>query len=99
MAASGSGVPFHTHGAVFAEVLVGKKRWFLYNKNKPAGFFHPNQTSLHWVVHNYTEALSNEKDMLYECTLGKNEVLYIPKDMWHSTLNVEDFNVFISTFV
>jgi hypothetical protein len=25
---SGSGVPFHTHGAVFAEVLWGRKRWF-----------------------------------------------------------------------
>ena len=25
---SGSGVPFHTHGAVFAEVIFGRKRWF-----------------------------------------------------------------------
>lgn len=98
LAGSGSGVPFHTHGPVFAEVLVGRKRWFLYEKNKIDSFFHPNRTSLHWLVYNYTNALDG-KDTLYECTLGKNEILYIPKDMWHSTLNIQEFNVFISTFV
>lgn len=29
LSGTGTGVPFHTHGAVFAEVLVGRKRWFV----------------------------------------------------------------------
>ena len=30
LGANGSGVPFHVHGAVFAELNHGAKRWFLY---------------------------------------------------------------------
>eukprot|EP00758_Cryptobia_borreli_P004821 Tbor_TRINITY_DN4598_c0_g2::TRINITY_DN4598_c0_g2_i2::g.15763::m.15763 len=44
---SGSGVPFHTHGHVFAEVLHGHKRWFLspYEYEPP---YDPNASSLQW---------------------------------------------------
>jgi len=36
LAGDGTGVPFHTHGAVFAEVFWGKKRWFLTPPGKKA---------------------------------------------------------------
>lgn len=57
---SGTGVPFHTHGAVFAEgeflysfttqfkckVLHGMKRWFLY---APGEVLHQQQRSIDCV--------------------------------------------------
>jgi hypothetical protein len=44
---SGSGVPFHTHGAVFSEVLHGYKRWFVSPVTaKPV--FSPDETSYYW---------------------------------------------------
>lgn len=33
------------------------------------------------------------------CVLEPCEVLYIPSQWWHATLNLEDYNVFVSTFV
>lgn len=48
-AGSGSGVPFHRHGHVFAEVMHGRKRWFLYDVDKEPQF-DPNETTLRWSV-------------------------------------------------
>ncbi len=93
---SGSGVPFHTHGAVFAEVLVGAKRWFLAPPgHKPV--FNPNETSLRWLHDAEARALFPEPP-LYDCTLEPGEVLFIDAQWWHSTLNIGD-TVFISTFL
>ena len=35
----------------------------------------------------------------YECTLGENEVLYVPSNWWHATLNGAPYNVFVSSFI
>ncbi|KIH49389.1 hypothetical protein ANCDUO_20536 [Ancylostoma duodenale] len=44
---SGTGVPFHFHGPVFAEVIYGSKRWFLYPyEDRPE--FEPDHTTLEW---------------------------------------------------
>eukprot|EP00051_Salpingoeca_urceolata_P019200 m.277262 g.277262 ORF g.277262 m.277262 type:complete len:300 (-) comp19372_c2_seq3:36-935(-) len=91
---SGSGVPFHTHGSVFAEVLYGTKRWFVTPPHaKPV--FHPNETSLVWLHKRDTSIPVPE---LLDCTLGPNEVLYLPAQWWHATLNIGE-TVFISTFI
>lgn len=40
-----TGVPFHFHGPGFAETIVGRKRWFLYEPdNRPE--FDPNQSTI-----------------------------------------------------
>lgn len=92
---SGSGVPFHTHGAVFAEVLYGKKRWFLtHPDNKPT--FHPDETSYSWFYNSHPAA-SRQQGFL-DCTLKPGEVLFIDSQWWHSTLNIGE-TVFISTFL
>lgn len=94
---SGSGVPFHTHGAVFAEVLHGLKRWFVTAPDtKPD--FDPNETSFVWVHKHYNATRSKLGDRLYECTLRPGEVLYIGHSWWHATLNIGE-SVFISTFL
>jgi hypothetical protein len=93
---SGSGVPFHTHGAVFAEVLHGRKRWFLTApKQEPA--YNPDETSLRWLT-NVKPTLPVEHPTVYDCTLGPNEILYLDAQWYHSTLNIGQ-TVFISTFI
>ncbi|VDM70413.1 unnamed protein product [Strongylus vulgaris] len=43
----GTGVPFHFHGPVFAEIIYGSKRWFLYPfEERPE--FEPDHSTLEW---------------------------------------------------
>lgn len=68
-------MPFHTHGGVFAEVLHGRKRWFLAAPEKKP-LFHPDETSYFWV-RQFLPMIANQTDLL-ECTLGPGEV----RSMW-----------------
>ena len=36
---------------------------------------------------------------LYECELNTNEILYFPSMWMHATLNIDDYNVFMSVFI
>lgn len=83
---SGSGVSFHTHGSGFAEVIHGRKRWIFY-RDEPE--FDPNAS---------TSCLGGG-DADHECVAGPGELLYFPKGWWHATENLDDYNVFVSTFV
>mmetsp|Transcript_19081 Transcript_19081/g.76549 ORF Transcript_19081/g.76549 Transcript_19081/m.76549 type:complete len:285 (-) Transcript_19081:24-878(-) len=97
--AQNSGVPFHIHGRVFAETIVGRKRWLLL----PPGMmpkFDGDKSTANWLTTNLhhdvkqAELLQNVLD----CTVSQSEVIYIPADWWHATLNL-DQTVFISTFI
>eukprot|EP00040_Diaphanoeca_grandis_P008043 m.43575 g.43575 ORF g.43575 m.43575 type:complete len:332 (-) comp19411_c0_seq1:349-1344(-) len=96
VAASGSGVPFHTHGAVFAEVVHGRKRWFVTPPNQKP-HFDTETTSLIWTKRVYPH-LDPQHPPIYDCTLGPGEVIYLGSGVWHSTLNIGE-TVFISTFI
>lgn len=93
---SGSGVPFHTHGAVFAEVIHGRKRWFVARPDEQPNF-NPHNTSLIWALGVYP-SLEKDHPKVFDCTLGPGEVLYMGHGVWHSTLNIGS-TVFISTFI
>jgi len=95
LAGDGTGVPFHTHGAVFAEVMYGRKIWFLYPPSKRPTFL-PDDTSLHWLTHEYPLLTEDSKPL--QCIINPGQVLYIPAEWLHSTLNVGQ-SVFISAFV
>jgi len=95
IAGSGTGVPFHRHGAVFNEVIYGYKRWFLYPPDVEP-HFDGKQTTLHWLKSFYSSPTFSP-EFLQECVLGPNEVLYVPDDWWHATLNVGQ-TVNIATF-
>ncbi|CAF0834659.1 unnamed protein product [Brachionus calyciflorus] len=95
IAAFYTGVPFHFHGPVFAETMVGRKRWFLYEPNQ-APYFDPDKSTLHWFLEEYPKLPPNKKP--YECILGPLEVIYFPDKWMHATLNVDNV-VFISTFL
>lgn len=94
---SGSGVPFHTHGHVFAEVFHGAKRWFL-QRPGPEPRFDPDESSLRWTTYvRPTFSAAEEADIL-DCVCRPGDLLYIPSFWHHSTLNLGD-TVFMSTFV
>lgn len=90
-----TGVPFHFHGPVFAETLVGRKRWFLYQPNQ-APNFDPDKSTLHWFLDEYPKL--SEKNKPLECVLNPLEVIYFPDKWLHATLNLDNV-VFISTFL
>ncbi|XP_002741861.1 jmjC domain-containing protein 8-like [Saccoglossus kowalevskii] len=95
LAGPGTGVPFHWHGPGFAEVIYGRKRWFLYPPEKTPSF-HPNKTTLQWLMEDYPNL--HEQDRPLECTINQGEAIYFPDRWWHGTLNI-DTSVFVSTFL
>jgi hypothetical protein len=94
---SGSGVPFHGHGHVFAEVFYGKKRWLLTKPGEDPKY-NGDESSLHWHLTTYPNLSHEEKAKLYECVCQPGEMLYIPTFWPHSTLNIGQ-TVFMSVFV
>ena len=104
MGGSGSGVPFHTHGPVFAELFYGRKRWFLYPPNG-TGMppFDPDESSLRWLHFTYPTLFGQEASARgwhppIECTCNPGEIIWIPDRWYHSTLNIGE-TIFISAFV
>lgn len=101
---TGSGVPFHIHGPVFAEVFYGRKRWFFApSEAKPK--FDGEQLSLLWFVDNINKSTGkldlgdlSEKNSITTCTAQAGDTVYIPNQWWHGTLNVGE-TVFMSDFV
>lgn len=91
---AGSGVSFHAHGSGFAEVVHGRKRWLFYQDPPPA--FDPD-VSTNKFVNSVLPTLGKPPDL--DCVLGPTELLFFPKDWWHATLNLDEYNVFVSTFV
>ena len=97
-----SGVAFHTHGAAFAETLIGAKRWFLAApEHKP--MFDTKHVQANWTLawearRHDAAARAPHDDAILECTLGAGEVIYIPSRWWHATLNLGTWNAFVSTF-
>lgn len=90
-----SGVPFHTHGPVFADLMHGRKRWFLYPPSA-ATRFDPDRSQWQWLHEEYPSLEEGEAPL--ECTAGPGETLYIPAMWWHATLNLSPHTVFVSTF-
>lgn len=90
------GVPFHYHGHGFLEVLWGGKKWLTF-EDEPGGeaaFFDPNITSSHFYITSPSRLLAS----LYEANLHTGDVIYFPPRWPHATLNLEAYNVWISTF-
>lgn len=91
-----SGVPMHTHGAVYADLQHGRKRWFMYPPGTQVEF-DPNASQLQWLNAVYP-TLPSERAPL-ECTCLPGETLYIPSQWWHATLNLDPWTVFVSSFI
>jgi len=96
VAAAGTGVPFHWHGPGFAEVIHGRKMWFLSPPDQQPKF-NPDLTTLHWLLNEFDHIPEGEvKPSL--CTIEPGEAIFFPDRWWHATLNTRT-SVFISTFL
>eukprot|EP00388_Colpodella_angusta_P017406 GDKJ01043014.1.p1 GENE.GDKJ01043014.1~~GDKJ01043014.1.p1 ORF type:complete len:290 (-),score=30.52 GDKJ01043014.1:23-892(-) len=94
---SGSGVPFHIHGPVFAEVFHGLKRWFFSPPGKRPEF-DGEELSLFWFERLVSSGkLIPPKDVTV-CTAKPGDMVFIPDQWWHATLNIGE-TVFMSDFV
>ena len=98
-----SGVPFHIHGPAWAEVVLGRKRWWLFPPGSPPTF-DEGASMLAWALDNDGEGGGDGGGDggggggALRCTAGPGEVLYIPPFWWHATLNLDAYNAFVSTF-
>ena len=100
IAGYGVGLPFHWHGDVFAEVLHGERRWFLYPPNKSPKF-NPRSSSQQWFNDIYLPSHSestHQSNILSECTMHPNEVLYVPADWFHATLSLGEAVAITTSF-
>lgn len=103
-----SGVSWHMHGAGYSEVLHGRKTWLVAD-SWPEGSDSPNTSTFEWIQrHAHTEvrqlaaatsSRSTSRRNVRVCTLEPGEALAFPAGKPHATVNVDDFNVFVSTFL
>lgn len=102
-----SGVSWHYHGPGFSEVFIGRKLWLLYPPaiRKPPGF-HPNMSVMEWIENrrSFEYAIdpagdSNIDRQLRECIIRPGEILYFPANWMHATLNLDEYNLFVSLFL
>lgn len=92
-----SGVAFHTHGAAFAETVVGRKHfWVAPPGARPA--FDGDESQLAWALRRAAAAGAAAADGVLACTLARGDVLYVPPGWFHATLNIERWNFFYSVF-
>jgi len=94
-----SGVAFHTHGAAFAETVVGRKHfWVAPPHARPA--FDADENQLAWALRRAAGAGAGAgaRDGVLGCTLRRGDVLYVPPGWFHSTLNLRGWNFFYSVF-
>ena len=96
-----SGVSFHFHGPGFSEVLLGSKKFLLFpymDLGSTTDVFQPDMTQYEWMQSKYTQ-LVNSEFPLQECELFPGDMLYFPNKWYHATLNMQEFNVFVSVFL
>jgi hypothetical protein len=89
-----SGVSFHTHGPAWGETVIGRKVWFFAPPDERPSF-HPNESMLAWTER-FLRAETTSSVRV--CTVPERSVIYVPSRWWHSTLNLDDYNAFVSTF-
>lgn len=136
-----TGVSFHIHGPVYSEIIIGRKRWFLFPPDEQQQTssnnllfqpsspslrtteIEPNMTVQRWVDDVYDALVStdegaassrNNQDVLcgtdsdgnctprqklYECVVGPGQIIYLPPNWLHATLNLDEYNVFMSLFI
>jgi len=69
-----SGVPFHVHGPVYAEVLHGRKHWLITAPDERPQF-DPDEPPVHWMQRYL--AGNQPQPGLMQCTLQPGEILYV----------------------
>lgn len=107
-----SGTPMHWHSSVFAHLLHGSKRWFLFPPDNGSSIRReqaegtvkellvtPELSAIQWVSSIYKRSFDRLTDAgMIECVAVPGDILYIPDEWLHATLNMEP-SVFMSAFM
>ena len=80
---AGSGVGIHEHTNAWNALVFGEKKWVLFPTMSFFGY--QGGTMDTW----FRERLPKYADVAYECVQQPGEVLYIPTDYLHMTLNLK----------
>ena len=87
---AGSGLGFHAHGHAWNAVVFGSKRWLIY----PPGWMHAalkldqQWDSEDWL-HEVYPTVANTTTAPLECVTEAGDLLYVPADWLHATMNLE----------
>ena len=73
---AGNGLPFHRHGAVFAETVFGRRRWFV-SPPERSPVYNPLKPSLAWLP------LLDSSSGIDECVLEPSDLIYVPP-LWQA---------------
>ena len=77
---AGSGAPLHWHDAALNFLAFGEKKWFLEPPTSPFASY-SNEPVLAWL------SLHNGAVNSMQCTQLPGDLLFVPKDWSHATLN------------
>mmetsp|Transcript_27190 Transcript_27190/g.51519 ORF Transcript_27190/g.51519 Transcript_27190/m.51519 type:complete len:321 (+) Transcript_27190:193-1155(+) len=98
VAGMNSGTFWHKHGPAFSHTLIGRKAWFVYPRGKqpPIGSSEDMWSSVAWFWNTFGDLASEEKPQT--CVVEAGEVLYVPGNFYHQTINLATYNSFLSVF-
>lgn len=100
---AGTGIPMHSHNASWNLLLTGKKKWYLvapghaaYYEDDDNAAFKAGKGAFDYHIKPTTEWLRDvapklrSKGLLHEVMQYPGDVIYIPHDWHHATLNLAD---------
>lgn len=84
LGSANSGAPFHIHADAINVITKGRKKWFI---APPIQALYSRKHIAQWLKEDY-EAIAKEKRPL-ECVQEEGDIVYIPFDWGHATINLE----------
>ena len=88
---TGTGLPWHQHGAAWNTVVYGKKLWLLRDQRKtqmlPVCDTKGRQSTVAWLKTANIRSLSTAIPVMY-CVVEAGETIYVPPYFEHATINL-----------
>ena len=80
---AGQGANFHKHMEIYNQIIHGKKIWFLtFNEDDVQGI-----AGEKLLADNIKSVINNKN--IKRCTLEENDMIFVPKGMYHATFNLK----------
>jgi len=90
-----SGLPFHKHGMTWQSLSMGRKAWYLLPPGSMSEEIHDATGPYIFPVRSYHALMQQRrlgKRPLY-CVQHPGETLFVPEYWWHSTMNLDRYQV------
>jgi len=90
-----SGLPFHKHGMTWQGLAMGRKAWYILPPGSMSEELHDATGPYLFPVRAYHHLMQRRRlgaRPLY-CVQNPGEVLFVPQYWWHSTMNLDAYQV------